>query len=223
MHLIHSICIIAVSFSVSVMTTLLICCIYNVPCVNPRYNSEKRFERINEIGKNMSISMLQSVGILYFVSDNIIPYREHYNVLESMFSIIQICIFIEANYYVYHRIIHKYCYTEVHKKHHENVIVYPFDAFFLTEIDEFVFMVSLLSPTAFIKISMIEQSFILYVYVTSSLVSHSDLFWKHHYVHHKLPCCNYCLLFPIFDVLFRTYKPNHEIFNRQHIKSNKTV
>ena len=35
-------------------------------------------------------------------------------------------IYIEAIYYVYHRLIHTYFYSDVHKKHHTNIIVYPF-------------------------------------------------------------------------------------------------
>jgi sterol desaturase/sphingolipid hydroxylase (fatty acid hydroxylase superfamily) len=206
MHAIYSIYIIISSFSLSAITTFIICYINNKPFINPNYNVEKRIERIKEMGKNMIILTFQSFGMIYVVSENIIPYREHSNIFESIFSMIQICFFIEANYYMYHRIIHKYYYTEVHKKHHENVIVYPFDTFFLTDVDDFAFMFSLLFPSTFIKISVIEQSLIIYIYITTSVISHSDIYWKHHYIHHKLPCYNYCLLFPIFDILFGTYK-----------------
>lgn len=195
MHLIYSICIITASFSMSALTILLICYVNNKPVMNPT----------NHKGANMSTMMLQSICMMYIVSDNIIPRGQH-DMIDSIVLISKMCLFIEANYYVYHRVIHKYYYVEVHKKHHENITVYPFDAFYLTEIDDFSLIFSLLFPTNFIKVSMIEQSVILYIYMTTSFISHSDLYWKHHYIHHKLPCYNYCLLFPIFDILFGTYK-----------------
>lgn len=206
MHLLYSIYIFVGSFSMSLITTFFICYIYNYPVKRIIQSEEKQIEKVKEI----TLLLIQSFGIVYIFSDNIIPYREQYNIVESLASITNFCFFIEANYYVYHRFIHKYYYIQVHKKHHENIVVYPFDTFFLTGIDDCAFMFSLVFPSIFIKISMIEQMTILYVYITGSLISHSDIYWKHHYIHHKLPCYNYCLLFPFFDILFGTYKGNME-------------
>jgi sterol desaturase/sphingolipid hydroxylase (fatty acid hydroxylase superfamily) len=116
------------------------------------------------------------------------------------------CLFVEANYYSYHRFIHKCYYVDIHKKHHENVVVYPFDTFHLTDIDDLAAIISLGLPLVFVKISIVEQIIITYMYVTSSYLSHSELFWKHHSIHHKLLQYNFCILFPVFDILFGTYK-----------------
>jgi sterol desaturase/sphingolipid hydroxylase (fatty acid hydroxylase superfamily) len=112
---------------------------------------------------------------------------------------------IEANYYIYHRIIHKYYYANVHKKHHTNIIVYPFDTFYLSGLDDLASIISIGSPVILINISVYEQIIILSLYITTSYLSHSELYWSHHSIHHKLLNYNYCILFPFFDILFGTY------------------
>jgi sterol desaturase/sphingolipid hydroxylase (fatty acid hydroxylase superfamily) len=175
--------------------------------MNPNFTNEQRMTRINEYIWNVPVLIFQSTGLMYIVSDNIIPYGQH-NWFESFYSMCLYCLLIEANYYIYHRIIHKYYYENVHKKHHTNVIVYPFDTFFLTDFDDLASIVSIGMPIIFINISVYEQIIILYMYITSSYLSHSELYWSHHSIHHKLLNYNYCILFPIFDIIFGTYRIN---------------
>ena len=205
MNIITSLYIIVGSFSISSITAYLICYFNNYPFINPSLTYETKRHKINEYIRNAPILILQSTSLMYIVSNNIIPYGQH-TWMESFYTILKYFVFIEAIYYAYHRFIHKYFYTYIHKKHHTNVIVYPIDTFYLTELDDLASIVSIGLPVVFIKISALEQIFILYVYITSSYLSHSQLFWHHHSIHHQLLYYNYCILFPIFDIIFGTYK-----------------
>ena len=205
MNILISFGVIVTTFSISTITSYVICYINNYPFINPTFSDEERISRINEYIRNVPLLIFQSTGLMYIVSDNIIPYGKH-NWIESLYSICLYCLLIEAIYYIYHRIIHKYYYTSVHKKHHTNIIVYPFDTFFLTSLDDLASIISIGVPIIFINISVYEQIIILYMYITSSYLSHSELYWSHHSIHHKLLNYNYCILFPIFDIIFGTYQ-----------------
>ena len=197
--------VIVSTFSISTITSFVICYVNNYPFINPTFSNEERITRINEYIRNVPVLIFQATGLMYIVSDNIIPYGKH-TWFESLYSMFLYCILIEANYYIYHRIIHKYYYSKVHKKHHTNIIVYPFDTFFLTDLDDLASIISIGLPIIFINISVCEQMIILYVYITTSYLSHSELYWSHHSIHHKLLNYNYCILFPIFDIIFGTYR-----------------
>ena len=205
MNILISFGVIVTTFSISTITSYVICYINNYPFINPTFSDEERISRINEYIRNVPILIFQSTSLMYIVSNNIIPYGKH-NWIESLYSICLYCLLIEAIYYIYHRIIHKYYYTSVHKKHHTNIIVYPFDTFFLTSLDDLASIISIGVPIIFINISVYEQIIILYMYITSSYLSHSELYWSHHSIHHKLLNYNYCILFPIFDIMFGTYR-----------------
>jgi len=205
MNLFYAFSVIVGTFSASTLTAYCICAYNNYPFVNPNMNHEKRVNRMIDLVKNIPLLISYSTGFLYIMSDNILPYGHHTRI-ESYISMLTYCLLIEANYYIYHRFIHKYYYVLVHKKHHENVIVYPFDTFHLTDIDDVAAIISLGLPLVFIKISIVEQVIITYIYITSSYLSHSELFWKHHSIHHRLLNSNFCILFPVFDILFGTYK-----------------
>lgn len=205
MNLFQAFSVIIGTFSASTITAYIICAYNNYPFVNPSMKHEKRLDRMIELGRNIPTLLVCSSGLLYVMSGNILPYGYH-TYIDSYISMLTYCLLVEANYYIYHRFIHKYYYVYIHKKHHENVIVYPFDTFYLTDIDDFAAIISLGLPLVFVKISIVEQVIITYMYVTSSYLSHSELFWKHHSIHHKLLKYNFCILFPVFDILFGTYK-----------------
>jgi sterol desaturase/sphingolipid hydroxylase (fatty acid hydroxylase superfamily) len=214
MNILISFGVIVTTFSISTMTSFVICYLNNCPFINPTFSNEQRITRINEYIRNVPLLIFQSTGLMYVVSDNIIPYGTH-NWVESLYSICLYCLLIEAMYYTYHRIIHKYYYAAVHKKHHTNIMVYPFDTFYLTELDDLASIISIGMPIIFVNISVCEQIIILYMYITTSYLSHSELYWSHHSIHHKLLNCNYCILFPIFDILFATYRGSNVISNIQ--------
>ena len=212
MNIFISFGVIITTFSISTITSFVICYVNNYPFINPTFSNEERITRINEYIRNVPLLIFQSTSFMYIVSDNIIPYGKH-SWIESLYSICLYCLLIEAIYYIYHRIIHKYYYTNVHKKHHTNIIVYPFDTFFLTDLDDLASIISIGMPIIFINISVYEQIIILYIYITTSYLSHSELYWSHHSIHHKLLNCNYCILFPIFDIIFGTYRSCNVISN----------
>lgn len=203
--MINSIYIILGSFTMSSITAYVLCYINNYPFINPHITKEERVIKINDYIKNIPILLCQSTSLMYIVSGNIIPYEQH-TYMDSCLAIMSYCFLIELFYYIYHRFIHKYYYGYIHKKHHTNVIVYPIDTFFLTNLDDLASIVAIGYPITFIKITALEQTFILYLYITSSYLSHSELYWRHHSIHHKLLKYNYCILFPIFDIIFGTYK-----------------
>ena len=205
MNLFISFGVIASTFAISTITSFFICYANNCPFINPTFSKEERMTKINEYIRNVPLLILQSTGLIYIVSDNILPYGKH-TWFESLSSMCVYCILIEANYYVYHRMIHKYYYAYVHKKHHANIIVYPFDTFYLTSLDDLASIVSIGMPIIFINLSLYESMFILYLFITASYLSHSELYWSHHSIPHKLLNYNYCILFPIFDIIFGTYK-----------------
>ena len=205
MNLLISFSVIVSTFSISTLTAFLICYANGYPFINPTFSDEEKMSRINEYTRNVPLLIVQSTGLMYIVSDNIIPYGQH-TWFESFYSICLYFTLIEAIYYIYLQFINKYYYANVHNKHHINIIVYPFDSFFLTELDDLASIVSIGLPIVFINISVCEQILILYVYITSSYLSHSELFWSHHSIHHKLLNYNFCILFPIFDVIFGTYR-----------------
>ena len=205
MNIFISFGVIVATFSISTITSFFICYANNHPFMNPTFTNEERNSRIKEYIKNVPVLIFQSTGLMYIVSDNIIPYGQH-TWFESLYSMFLYCLLIEAIYYIYHRIIHKYYYANVHKKHHTNVIVYPFDTFFLTNLDDLASIISIGMPIVFVNISLCEQIIILYIYITSSYLSHSELYWSHHSIHHNLLNYNYCILFPIFDIIFGTYR-----------------
>jgi sterol desaturase/sphingolipid hydroxylase (fatty acid hydroxylase superfamily) len=205
MDILISFFVIISTFTMSTITSFLICYTNNYSFINPTFSNEKKMSRINEYISNVPLLICQSTGLMYIVSDNIIPYGRN-NWIESLYSMCLYCLLIEANYYIYHRIIHKYFYVNVHKQHHSNVIVYPFDTFYLTSLDDLASIISIGMPIIFINISVYEQIIILYLYITTSYLSHSELYWSHHSIHHKLLNYNYCILFPIFDIIFGTYR-----------------
>ena len=217
MNILISFGVIVTTFSISTITAFVICYVNNHPFINPTLNNEERITRINEYLRNVPLLIFQSTSVMYIVSDNIIPCGKR-SWIESFYSISLYCLLIEAIYYIYHRIIHKYYYKNVHKKHHTNIIVYPFDTFFLTDLDDLASIISIGMPIIFINISVYEQIIILYIYITSSYLSHSELYWSHHSIHHKLLNYNYCILFPIFDIIFGTYRSCNVISN---ISENK--
>jgi len=212
MNILISFGVIVTTFSISTLTSFVIFRVNNYPFINPTFTNEERITRINEYIKNVPLLIFQSTGLMYIVSDNIIPYGKH-TWIESLYSICLYCLLIEAIYYIYHRFIHKYYYTNVHKKHHKNIIVYPFDTFFLTDLDDLASIISIGAPIIFINISVYEQIIILYIYITTAYLSHSELYWSHHSIHHKLLNYNYCILFPIFDIIFGTYRSYNVISN----------
>ena len=202
----YSCCIIVHPFICATLTAIAICQYFKYPLISPKYSIAKISERLHEISRGIPVLLGQSVIFTYIAYPYIRPNYIHTEI-ESIWAMVMYSLLIEANYYAYHWWIHhSQYYALVHKKHHQVVKTYPFDTFFLTYLDDLALVVSLGLPLFVIQITYIEQFFILYLYITCSYLSHSNLFWKHHSIHHMHIQCNYCILFPIFDILFHTYR-----------------
>ena len=204
-RLYYSACIILHPFILATLTAIAICNYYKYPFISPKYSIEKIAGRLQEMSQSIPILLGQSVLFTFLIYPNIRSNESHHTI--TMISTIGIyIIMIELNYYVYHRWIHQYYYIAIHKKHHQNVDVYPFDTFFLTYLDDLALILSLGIPIILLPVTFIEQFIVLYLYITCSYLSHSNLFWKHHAIHHTYLNCNFCILFPIFDILCKTYR-----------------
>ena len=95
MNLLISFGVIVSAFSISTITAFLICYVNNYPFINPTFSDEEKISRINEYIRNVPLLIFQSTGLMYIVSDNIIPYGQH-TWVESFYSICLYCTLIEA-------------------------------------------------------------------------------------------------------------------------------
>jgi sterol desaturase/sphingolipid hydroxylase (fatty acid hydroxylase superfamily) len=179
--------------------------IYNQPFVNPSLTKEQIGTRVMDIGKTLAIILSQAIVVTAFLWNDLLPMSAH-SLPHSFVTIIVFGILIEFFYYIYHRIVHKHFYLEIHQQHHLNTDVYPLDTFDFTLFDSMGLVISIGLPLLLLEVTMLEQFIILFIYIVSSYLSHSRLFYDHHYKHHSLRKCNYCIFFPIFDILFGTYK-----------------
>ena len=99
MNILLSFGIIVSTFSISTITSFLICYANNYPFMTPTFSNEKRMTRINEYIRNVPLLICQSTGLMYIVSDNIIPCGQH-TWFESLYSMCLYCLLIEGNYYI---------------------------------------------------------------------------------------------------------------------------
>jgi len=188
-------------------TAFMICFLYKQPFINPSFTKQQirgRFVEILQISL-VILSIAIAFTLFVFSRKKLLPNSAH-SWRQIIFTVILYSLAIEFFYYIYHRVVHKVGYELIHEKHHRNEEVYPFDTFDFTWIDSLGLAVSIGLPILFIPITVLEQFITLYIYVTSSYLSHSRLFYDHHHKHHSIKHCNYCIFLPIFDVLFGTYK-----------------
>jgi len=195
------------TFSASTATTFLICKKFNIPFFNPKHNRYQFYYNLKQVSISTAIALTQSVLISSIFVNRWIKNEPH-TIFQSIDNIIRYSIIAEFIYYIYHRTIHtREYYKKVHSMHHENVDVYPFDTFYMTKMDSLFLVGSLGAPIVFLNLNYYELVFTLYVYITAAYFEHSNIFFiDHHAIHHKLIFCNYCILNPMFDILFGTYR-----------------
>lgn len=194
-------------FSFSTLSAYIICNIYNQPFINPKYSLDLINTRLTDARNTILVVLTKSFITTSLVINKIESVQNH-TWFQTGINICTYSMFIELFYYVYHRGVHShpFVYKLIHKKHHINHDVYPFDTFYLTTFDSMGLIISLGLPLTFLPVSYFELNTVLYIYLTSSYLSHSRLFYDHHYIHHTLIEYNYCILLPIFDILFKTYR-----------------
>jgi|LauGreSBDMM110SN_4_FD.fasta_scaffold01363_4 sterol desaturase/sphingolipid hydroxylase (fatty acid hydroxylase superfamily) len=194
-------------FSLSTLTAYVTCVVFKQPFINPIYTTDLIYTRAKEAGNTVVVVLSQAVITAAFFIHKIESENNHTWFQTGM----NMCLYglcIEFIYYIYHRSAHSntFLYQKIHKQHHVNHDVYPFDTFYLTTFDSLGLIVSLGLPLTYLPVTYFELNTVLYIYLTSSYLSHSKLFYDHHHIHHSLLKCNYCILVPIFDILFQTYR-----------------
>ena len=189
-------------FVASSFTAFVICKTLGQPFFNPKFYE---IANIKQALLSYSIIYTQAVSVAAISY----PYLDQgkHSFLRSASNLAEYSIWIELFYYIYHRTQHNFwLYKWIHAKHHENVTVYPVDTVHLGIIDSMGLILSLVAPMWFVQVDFCEYSTIVYFYLTGAFLSHSDILWKHHHIHHKEFKVNYCFLFPIFDIVCGTYK-----------------
>jgi sterol desaturase/sphingolipid hydroxylase (fatty acid hydroxylase superfamily) len=190
----------------SIGTTLFVCMTYPYPFYNPA----KSFYKI--LDQSTTVVITSTLFIVeYSLFDLCFPVPflldEQHSLYQSVSTIFMYSLMIEGGYYLYHRIIHlPYFYKSVHAKHHLHTTVYPLDAFDIEIVDASQLFLCILYPSYLLPITSVEQSVVLYFYLVAIFLSHSSILWSHHIQHHRTSKHNFCLVLPIFDMIFETYR-----------------
>ena len=98
-----------------------------------------------------------------------------------------------------------FLYKYSHKQHHQNVNVYPIDFLEFDYVDNVAQTLYINLPLYFVPMNHIDYSVIYYVYATGAFLIHSNIITNDHIIHHRMYKYNFCLLIPIFDIIFGTY------------------
>jgi len=198
-------------FSFSTLTAYLICRITGIEFINPQYNKSLIEYRLKEMGKSVIALLVPSSYVMYTINNKLLDSNSHTG-LETVSNISMLILITEGSYYIYHRLVHRFGnYISIHKHHHSVKNIYPFDTYNISFLDELGLVLSLASPNLFLKLTFFELYTFLWFYITCSYLVHSDKLVKTHYLHHVYYNCNYCILFPIFDIIFGTYKQTNNI------------
>jgi len=198
-------------FSFSTLTAYLICKVSGIEFINPQYNKLLIEERLKEMGKSVIGVIIPSSYIMYTLNDKLINSSLHTG-FETISNISMSIFITEGTYYIYHRLVHRFgAYISIHRHHHSVKNIYPFDTFNVSYLDELVLMILLASPNLFLKLTFFESYAFIWLYITGAYLIHSKEIVNTHYFHHIYYNCNYCILFPIYDIIFGTYKQSNNI------------
>jgi sterol desaturase/sphingolipid hydroxylase (fatty acid hydroxylase superfamily) len=202
----YSLKIVVDLFVGSFSTFLFMCYITKTHLWNREYTVEKINHKINVFVSNTVVGFTEAV----LITDTLLTFRFVRNVphtwIHSIFNMSLYIVLVEALNYVYHRLMHTpYFFKRIHYKHHEDRSVYPIDTFYMTFLDVSLNVLVLAIPVLFLRMNVMEYSIMTYFYVTGEFLAHSNILSNHHLIHHWKVKGNYCILFPIFDVLFGTH------------------
>lgn len=206
LQLLYSSSIIIGVFTASTITVYSVCNSKNISFINPKYNTPHLLlSHYNELTNILSPIIIASISICYYVTSQL-DYKYH-NTIVTFLNLVLYSLFVELFYYIYHRIMHtKLLYRNFHIKHHENIDIYPLDALYFDSNDLLLYVCCLHLPLMYINMDLLEYILGLYFYVTMGYFSHSSIIYNHHIIHHTQMKCNYCLVFPIYDIIFKTYR-----------------
>lgn len=192
----------------SVITTLLICKLFNEPFVNNVKYQGNKTKYIQEKTKSIVGStgtLIAAYNILYFKFSKY--YLQTTFGYIDLFNCIQYILWIELLFYGYHRLSHtRFLYKISHSYHHTNIKVVPIDAFDIDIGDSVALLFFVNVPLYFVRLNYYEYAFLHYLYTFGSIITHSEMIVSYHSTHHRLLRYNYCFLIPIYDYLFGTLK-----------------
>ena len=192
-------------FGASLATSFIICKYSNKPFFCEGSDYSLVLNKVKNSVVNYSFVYLKAIT----VGTILVPLLDKtpHSLIRSASNLAEYSLWIELFYYVYHRSIHtSKIYKWVHATHHENRKVYPIDTVHISAIDSIGLIFTLVVPMWFVQVNVCEYGTIIYIYLTGAFLSHSDIIVDHHSTHHREFKCNYCFLFPVFDILCGTYK-----------------
>jgi sterol desaturase/sphingolipid hydroxylase (fatty acid hydroxylase superfamily) len=190
-------------FFSSIVSSYFICLISNVPFYNPNLSKLELINTLKDSSFNLGIITLEVIFSAYLYY-SYIDFEKH-SIITTFINIVEYSFLIELFYYFYHRILHTTnLYSLIHAKHHSNIKVYPIDTLNISILDSTGMIITLIAPLYFIKVNLNEYNFIMYIYLTGAILTHSNLLVSKHIEHHEKFKCNFAFLFPIFDYIFGT-------------------
>jgi sterol desaturase/sphingolipid hydroxylase (fatty acid hydroxylase superfamily) len=193
-------------FSASTISAFFICFYNNVYFVKPHQNRYRFIKQSQKIYSTLSMVLGQTILVYSVLLNRMLDNKMH-NIGQSMYNIIMYSIIAEFFYYLYHRAMHTNMYYKIyHSKHHEHIDIYPFDTFYIDNIDAIFLLGSIHTPLLFVRFNYYELGLCLYLYITFAYLANSNFYTKQHINHDKLLICNYCILNPIYDIICRTYR-----------------
>lgn len=208
---IESFLTIASIFAFSTLTAYAICKVTRTNFINPDYSKSLIETRLKEMGQSVLGVLIPSSCIMYMLKDGLLRSSSHSN-FQTFSNISMMVLITEGTFYIYHYSVHKFVsYISIHRYHHSVTNIYPFDTFHVTNLDEISLMLSLVAPRLFLTLTFFEVYATLWLYITGAYLVHSKELVKTHYYHHLYYNCNYCILFPIYDVIFGTFRWSNEV------------
>lgn len=182
--------------------SLAICKYNGIPFIHPKNSIIKK---INSIIPSVTTNCLLYTLVYKYHSQPLLLLNERNISALSVIHILEYIAILEFLFYFYHRLVHiKYLYKWVHAQHHMNIIVYPIDYLDVHIYETLGIMITKNFPLYFIHLNYSEYVFVYFLYTVGGFLTHSDFSIQFHSFHHKSFKCNYCYLFPIYDVVFGT-------------------
>jgi sterol desaturase/sphingolipid hydroxylase (fatty acid hydroxylase superfamily) len=191
----------------STLSAFFICTLTNTPFMNPQlYNKKYILDKISTV-VNVGKGVIINYNIMYFALSQYYLHNDCYPIMTRLWNNVQFIILLEFIAYWYHRLSHSitYIYKNSHSQHHVNVEIYPIDFLEFDYIDNIAQTLYINLPLYFVPMNIYDYTMIYYIYATGAFLIHSNILTQDHIIHHRNFKYNYCLLLPLFDIVFDTY------------------
>lgn len=192
----------------STITAFMLCKLYNKDFFNPQLYCGKYITDKTYYALTLATQYIINYNVLYYT---IVQHKLHEPHIDIHYRVLQNFKFIlvlEFIGYWIHRLSHsiQYIYKNSHSHHHVNLNIYPVDFLQVDYVDNAIHSLYMSLPLCFVSMGKMDYNMIYYIYTTCGFLIHSDIITRHHIIHHKMFKYNFCVLVPVFDVLFGTYK-----------------